>query len=378
MRFAMLKTKDPRGALLLDDGAVFYGFLAGDGAAVATGELCFQTAMTGYQEVMTDPSYAGQIIVFTFPHIGNVGHNTQDWEAETMHAVAMIARERPTPPSNYRSEGDIDAWLSGLGRPLLYGIDTRALATHIRTRGSAPSGIIGALHEGQTLETLALRLQAFQGIEGADLASDLSTPNAYHWQDGLWGEDPAPLNRHIVVVDFGTKEAILRHLNQRGCRVTVVPASASFSDIMAHHPQGILLSNGPGDPAATLDNIQGLMSDLLAQDLPVFGICLGYQMLALALGATSSKMVVGHHGANHPVYDVLSKKVIITSQNHGFMIEKNTLPDALQATHISLFDKTLQGFRVKNRPIAGVQFHPECSPGPHDGCVLFDAWLSGV
>ena len=376
MGFAMLKSQDPRGVLLLDDGSVFHGFLAGDQTALSIGELCFQTAMTGYQEVMTDPSYAGQIIVFTFPHIGNTGQNTQDWEAETMHAVAMIARERPTPPSNYRSEGNINAWLASLGRPFLYGIDTRALTTHIRTRGSAPSGVIGALHEGQNLETLALKLKAFQGIEGADLASDVSIPNEYHWQDGLWQQESLPPTRHIVVVDFGTKEAILRHLNQRGCRVTVVPASASFAEIMRHRPQGILLSNGPGDPAATLDHIGGLMSDLLAQNLPVFGICLGYQMLALALGGTSSKMVVGHHGANHPVYDLLSKKVIITSQNHGFMIEKNTLPDTLQATHISLFDKTLQGFRVKNRPIAGVQFHPECSPGPHDGCGLFDAWLS--
>lgn len=374
----MLNANQPLGVLLLEDGTVFHGFLAGDPNAVAVGELCFQTAMTGYQEVMTDPSYAGQIIVFTFPHIGNVGHNTQDWEAETMHAVAMIARECPTPPSNYRSEGDIQTWLSGLGRPFLYGIDTRALTTHIRTRGSAPAGIIGAVHQGQTLDALALKLKSFQGIEGADLASDVSTPTAYHWQDGLWEHHPAPLNRHIVVVDFGTKEAILRHLNQRGCRVTVVPAHASLSEIMDHHPQGILLSNGPGDPAATLDAIRGLMTDLLTQNLPVFGICLGYQMLALALGGTSSKMVVGHHGANHPVYDLIAQKVMITSQNHGFMIEKDTLPSSLEATHISLFDGTLQGFRVNNRPIAGVQFHPECSPGPHDGCVLFDAWLSQV
>lgn len=374
----MLNANQPRGVLLLEDGTVFHGFLAGDQNAVAVGELCFQTAMTGYQEVMTDPSYAGQIIVFTFPHIGNVGHNTQDWEAEAMHAVAMIARERPTLPSNYRAEGGIETWLATLGRSFLYGVDTRALTTHIRTRGSAPAGIIGAVHAGQTLEALALKLKAFQGIEGADLASDVSTTTEYHWQDGLWDHHPAPLNRHIVVVDFGTKEAILRHLNQRGCRVTVVPAHTSLSEIMAHSPQGILLSNGPGDPAATLDKIQGLMSDLLAQNLPVFGICLGYQMLALALGGISSKMVVGHHGANHPVYDLIAKKVMITSQNHGFMIEKDTLPQTLQATHISLFDGTLQGFRVKNRPIAGVQFHPECSPGPHDGCVLFDAWLSQV
>lgn len=372
----MLKSSDPRGVLLLEDGAVFHGFLAGDAGAVAVGELCFQTAMTGYQEVMTDPSYAGQIIVFTFPHIGNVGHNVQDWEAETLHASAMIARERPTLPSNYRAEGDVNTWLAGLGRPFLYGIDTRALTTHIRIRGSAPTGIIAALPVGENLEPLALKLKAFRGLVGADLATDVSTKDAYHWQDGLWEQAPVPLNHHIVLVDFGTKEAILRHLNQRGCRVTVVPAHASLSDIMTHKPDGILLSNGPGDPAATLAQIQGTMTDLLAQDVPVFGICLGYQMLGLALGGTSAKMVVGHHGANHPVHDLISGKVIITSQNHGFMIEKESLPGTLQPTHISLFDGTLQGFRVKNRPIAGVQFHPECSPGPHDGSVLFDAWLS--
>ena len=375
----MQTVSDPKGVLLLDDGTVFWGNLVGNTTSKATGELCFQTAMTGYQEIITDPSYLGQIIVFTFPHIGNVGHNNDDWEATTIHASAVIVREKPTAPSNYRSKGDIISWLKLLNKPLLYGIDTRGLTTHIRSLPRAPLGIIAPCETQAELTELDKKLRSFNGLIGADLASEASTKDAYHWQAGLWGHAPnTNLSRHIVVMDFGTKEAILRHLNQRGCRVTVVPANASIDEIMGYEPDGVLLSNGPGDPSATLSAINNTIRALLQRDIPIFGICLGYQMLAILMGAQAQKMVVGHHGANHPVQDLQSKKVIITSQNHGFMIDKNTLPPAMTATHISLFDGTLQGFSVHGKKISGVQFHPECSPGPSDGNQLFDEWLQQI
>lgn len=363
------------GCLALADGRVFWG--RGIGAAVTrVGELVFNTAMTGYQEILTDPSYAAQIVTFTFPHIGNVGVNTDDVETITPAALGCVLRCDPTEPSNFRAIGDFDAWLKSHDMPAIAGLDTRAVTRRIRD-GGAPHAALAHAPDGAIdpagLVTLA---RDWAGLEGMDLAKDVSCRQAYDWTETPWrlGSGHGVLETarfHVVAIDYGVKRNILRNLAGLGCRVTVLPATATADEVMARAPDGVFLSNGPGDPAATGAYAVPEIARLVASDLPVFGICLGHQMLALALGARTAKMHLGHHGANHPVKDLTTGKVEITSQNHGFVVDKDSLPDGVEATHFSLFDGSLAGLRLKDRPVFSVQYHPEASPGPRDSHYLF-------
>ncbi|WP_076068635.1 glutamine-hydrolyzing carbamoyl-phosphate synthase small subunit [Sphingomonas montana] len=370
------------GVLVLADGKTIWGRGFGaEGAAV--GEVCFNTAMTGYQEVMTDPSYAGQIVTFTFPHIGNVGANMEDVEAINPHALGCIVREDVTDPSNFRSTQRFDAWLRGQGRIGLSGIDTRALTRAIRIHG-APNAVIAHAADGMfDLDALHAQAQAWPGLEGMDLARDVSATQSYRWDDGLWtlGQGYAahaanPDGPHVVAIDYGLKRNILRNLVAAGARVTVVPATASYDEVMAHRPDGVFLSNGPGDPAATGLYAVPVIRELLAIGKPIFGICLGHQLLGLAVGATTSKMHQGHRGANHPVRRTSDGKVEITSMNHGFAVDADTLPANAEATHVSLFDGSLAGLRLTDRPAFSVQYHPEASPGPQDSHYLFEQFVA--
>jgi len=363
------------GALVLADGTVLWG--QGIGAArSAVGEVCFNTAMSGYQEVMTDPSYAGQIITFTFPHIGNVGTNAEDIESVTPAARGCVLRAEITEPSNWRAESHYDAWLKSHDIPGVAGVDTRALTRRIRDLG-APNGIVVHAPDGDfDLAGLIAEANAWPGLEGMDLARDVSCTQTYVWNETPWalGQGYGRLGsprHHVVAIDYGAKRNILRNLAALGCKVTVVPATASAADILRYEPDGVFLSNGPGDPAATGYYAVPTIRELLDKDLPVFGICLGHQVLALALGASTSKMHLGHRGANHPVKDLTTGKVEITSQNHGFVVDKESLPDQVEATHFSLFDGSLAGLRLKDRPVFSVQYHPEASPGPQDSHYLF-------
>jgi carbamoyl-phosphate synthase small subunit len=378
-------TRAPEGAtgvLVLADGTVLWGRGFGaEGASV--GEVCFNTAMTGYQEVMTDPSYAGQIVTFTFPHIGNVGANPEDIEAINPHALGCIVREDVTDPSNFRSTQGFDAWLRNNGRIGLSGIDTRALTRAIRIQG-APNGVI-AHNAAGAFDIDALRAQAagWPGLEGMDLAKEVSTTQSFKWDDGLWtlGEGYAahsanPDGPHVVAIDYGLKRNILRNLVAAGARVTVVPATATFDDVMAHAPDGVFLSNGPGDPAATGQYAVPVIRELLEVGKPIFGICLGHQLLGLAVGAKTAKMHQGHRGANHPVKRADDGRVEITSMNHGFAVLTETLPDNAEPTHFSLFDGSLAGLRMKDKPAFSVQYHPEASPGPQDSHYLFEQFVS--
>ena len=374
----------PEGAtavLVLADGTVLWG--RGFGAARSTvGEVCFNTSMTGYQEIVTDPSYAGQIITFTFPHIGNVGANRLDVETSTPRCLGVVLRAGLTERSNHRSEWEFDHWLASVGLPGISGVDTRRLTRRIRDRG-APSGALCHAPDGVfDLEALRRMAADWPGLEGMDLASHVSCTQSYSWSCGLWDAAPGP-DRYfpapdpefqVVAVDFGAKQAILRNLAHRGCRVTVVPAGSSCEDIMAHRPDGVFLANGPGDPAATGRYAVPEIRRLLEAGIPVFGICLGHQLLALALGARTEKMHMGHRGGNHPVRRLETGTVEITSQNHGFVVSEDTLPATVEVTHRSLFDGTIEGFRVRDRPVFAVQYHPESSPGPHDSGYLFDAF----
>jgi len=381
------RTRPPLGAtgvLVLADGSLIWG--RGFGAeGEAVGEVCFNTALTGYQEVMTDPSYAGQIITFTFPHIGNVGANPEDIEAINPHALGCIVREDVTAPSNFRSTQRFDAWLRNNGRIGLAGVDTRALTRAIRI-GGAPNGVIAHSASGEfDVDALIAKARAWPGLEGMDLAKQVSSTQSYQWDDGLWtlGEGYAthsanPEGPHVVAIDFGLKRNILRNLIAAGARVTVVPATASFDEVMAHKPDGVFLSNGPGDPAATGEYAVPVIRKLLEIGKPLFGICLGHQMLGLAVGAKTYKMHQGHRGANHPVKRTDDGRVEITSMNHGFAVDAATLPGNARATHVSLFDGSLAGLELVDKPAFSVQYHPEASPGPQDSHYLFEKFVRAL
>ena len=367
------------GVLALADGTLFWG--RGVGAAGrAVGEVCFNTAQTGYQEILTDPSYAGQIITFTFPHIGNVGTNAEDIETTTPAARGCVLSADITEPSSWRAAQPLDAWLRSHNLVGLCGIDTRRLTRRIRD-GGAPNGVIAHAPDGK-FDTRALIAEAaaWPGLEGMDLAKDVTCRQTYGWDETRWqlgpgyGRQTAP-RFHVVAIDYGAKRNILRSLADTGCRVTVVPATATTDDIMRHKPDGIFLSNGPGDPAATGEYAVPVIRDLIHVGLPVFGICLGHQMLALALGGRTEKMPRGHRGANHPVKDLATGKVEITSQNHGFVVVPESLPADVEVTHVSLFDGSNEGFRVKDKPVFSVQYHPEASPGPQDSHYLFQRFV---
>ena len=366
---------DCNAALVLADGTVFWGRgIGAEGRRV--GEVCFNTSITGYQEILTDPSYAGQIITFTFPHIGNVGANYEDIEAVTPAARGLVVREAPTAPANWRAKHSLAAWLKSHGIVGLCGIDTRRLTRLIRDRG-APNGVIAYRPDGR-LDIAGMReeAQAWPGLEGMELASEVTCRQSYQWQETAWrlgagyGRQDSP-RFHVVAVDYGMKRNILRMLAEHGCRVTVVPATASAEDILRHEPDGVFLSNGPGDPAATALYAAPALRELIAAKVPTFGICLGHQLLALALGGRTRKMEKGHRGANHPVKDGVTGKVEITSQNHGFVVDPESLPQGVAATHVSLFDGSNEGLRVAGRPVFSVQHHPEASPGPQDSHYLF-------
>jgi carbamoyl-phosphate synthase small subunit len=407
-------TRAPSGAtgvLVLASGQVIWG--RGFGAqGQAVGEVCFNTAMTGYQEVMTDPSYAGQIINFTFPHIGNAGTNPEDVEALNAHALGCITAQDVTEPSNFRSTQHFDAWMKANSRIGISGVDTRALTRLIRQAG-APNAVIAHSADGVfDVPALLARARAWAGLEGMDLARDVTTLQSYAWDQGLWrlGGVPLPLaggarggseqseldalshntgrpplarptpnpsrkregSKKVVAIDYGIKHNILRNLVDVGCEVKIVPATASFEDIMAHNPDGLFLSNGPGDPAATGEYAVPVIQQWLETGKPLFGICLGHQMLALAVGAKTEKMHQGHRGANHPVKRLFDGAVEITSMNHGFTVDAATLPDNAKATHVSLFDGSNCGFELTHQPAFSVQYHPEASPGPMDSHYLFE------
>jgi carbamoyl-phosphate synthase small subunit len=371
----------PSGAnavLVLGDGTVFWGRGIGShtGADQPVGEVCFNTGMTGYQETLTDPSYAGQIITFTFPHIGNVGTNTQDEEARFVAARGLVIKQDITEPSNWRAGQHLDAWLTARGITGLAGVDTRALTIRIRD-GGAPNGVLAYPADGRfDLDALRARAAAWPGLEGMDLAKDVTCRQTYAWDETQWvwpagaGRQTAP-RRHVVAVDYGAKHNILRCLASAGFRVTVVPATATAEDILAHRPDGVFLSNGPGDPAATGVYAVPAIQGVLAAGVPLFGICLGHQLLALALGGRTYKLDRGHRGANQPVQDLTTGKVEITSQNHGFAVDTASLPGTVTATHVSLFDGSNEGLACTDRPAFSVQYHPEASPGPTDSHYLF-------
>jgi carbamoyl-phosphate synthase small subunit len=379
--------RQPQGAtgvLVLADGALLWG--RGFGAlGSAVGEVCFNTAMTGYQEVMTDPSYAAQIITFTFPHIGNVGVNDEDVEAKVDGAMGCIVREHITAPSNFRARGEFGDWLKGRGKIGLAGIDTRALTRRIRMAG-APNAVIAHDPEGKfDIPALLQRAKDWPGLEGMDLARVVSRTQREDWEGGVWtlGKGYARSPRgalgeqrpHVVAMDFGAKDNIFRSLVQAGARVTIVPAQTSLETILALEPAGVFLSNGPGDPAATGAYVVPVLQELLRRDIPVFGICLGHQMLGLAVGAKTTKMHQGHRGANHPVKRLADGVVEITSMNHGFAVDGTTLPEGVEETHVSLFDGSNCGIAVKGKRAFSVQYHPEASPGPQDSFYLFERFV---
>lgn len=367
------------GVLLLADGTIFEGH--GFGAiGHSAGEVCFNTAMTGYEEILTDPSYAGQIIAFTFPHIGIVGTNSEDIESLTPAVRAVIVRADAERPSNWRALSALDRWLKSHNIPGIAGIDTRALTARIRAHGM-PHGIVAHTPAGDfDFPALKRDLEAFPGLEGQDLAEKVTCGQMYEWHESPWawgegyGELKAPTWR-AVVLDYGVKRNILRQLAGHGAAITVLPAHATIDDVLRHNPDGVLLSNGPGDPAATGRYAIPTIRALLDRRVPMFGICLGHQMLGLALGASTRKMAQGHHGANHPVKDLETGRVEIVSMNHGFAVDGNTLPAGVKETHVSLFDGSNCGLAASGLPAFSVQFHPEASPGPMDSHYLFDRFV---
>ena len=373
----------PKAVLVLADGSIFRGLSIG-ASGQTVGEVVFNTAMTGYQEILTDPSYCRQIVTLTYPHIGNVGANAQDVEAAQVHAAGLIIKDLPLQMSNYRGEQTLDAYLRQNGTVAIAGIDTRRLTRHLRTEG-AQSGCVIGLEAGQDITDTVIQTaldgaRGFAGLAGMDLARVVTTPQPYEWTQTDWslergyGEMAQPL-RHVVAYDFGVKFNILRLLAARGCRVTVVPAQTSAADVLALRPNGVFLSNGPGDPEPC-DYAIAATQSIIAAGMPTFGICLGHQIMGLAAGGKSFKMKFGHHGANHPVKDLDSGRVSITSQNHGFAVDAASLPDTVRTTHVSLFDGTLQGLAWKNKPAFCFQGHPEASPGPHDIGYLFDRFVA--
>ena len=366
----------PTACLVLADGSIFYGH--GFGATgVTVAELVFNTAMTGYQEIMTDPSYAGQVVTFTFPHIGNTGVTGEDDETATPAAAGMVVKWDPTEPSNWRATGDLTQWLARIGRIGIGGIDTRRLTRAIRQQGAPHVAIAHDPAGNFDIDALVTRARAWKGLVGLDLAKNVTCAQSYRWDEMRWAWPEGYTRRtgkgfKVVAVDYGAKRNILRCLASVGCDVIVLPASATAEQVLAHNPDGVFLSNGPGDPAATGVYAVPMIQGVLASDVPLFGICLGHQMLALALGAKTVKMNHGHHGANHPVKDLTTGKVEITSMNHGFTVDSQTLPKGVSETHVSLFDGSNCGIAVDGRPVFSVQYHPEASPGPQDSFYLFE------
>lgn len=369
-------------ALIFPDGNCFYGYGIGKKAATK-GEICFNTSMTGYQEILTDPSYSGQIINFTFPHIGNVGVNSDDMEGNSIRACGLIVSEAVTNPSNYRSQEHLNSWLEKNNVTGISGIDTRKITKLIRSGGAKTVAIIYSDTIDQALidQTIA-SLKNEPTLAGMELAAAASENKNYAWSDqGKWKQENNAYNKSVsnglkvVAIDYGAKLNILRCLTEVGCEVEVVDAKASFAEIMSHNPDGVFLSNGPGDPAETGKYAIPTIQEILATKIPLFGICLGHQLLALSIGAKTCKMQQGHRGANHPVQDLESKKVEITSQNHGFCVDKDSIPDNAKITHISLFDGTVEGIALKDESAFSVQYHPESSPGPDDSFYLFEKFL---
>ena len=372
----------PTACLALADGTVFYG--PGFGAVGQTvAELVFNTAMTGYQEIMTDPSYAGQVVTFTFPHIGNTGVTAEDDESTQPVAAGMVVKWDPTEPSSWRATGDLTAWLAQKGRIGIGGIDTRRLTRAIRQQGAPHVALAHDPAGNFDIGALVAKARAWVGLVGLDLARDVSCTQSYRWDEQRWAW-PAGYTRRtgpglrVVAIDYGAKRNILRCLASSGCEVTVLPATATTEDVMALNPEGVFLSNGPGDPAATGAYAVPMIKGVLAADIPVFGICLGHQMLALALGARTVKMNHGHHGANHPVKDIDTGRVEITSMNHGFTVDSQTLPAGVIETHVSLFDGSNCGIRLAGKPVFSVQYHPEASPGPQDSYYLFERFATAM
>jgi carbamoyl-phosphate synthase small subunit len=380
--------KKPTAVLVLADGTVIEGIGIGATGKVPA-EVVFNTALTGYQEILTDPSYIGQIVTFTFPHIGNIGTNEEDTEdltpAARRGAVGVIFKADITAPSNHRSVKDLDSWLKSRGIIGLSGVDTRALTSWIREKGAQNAVIVHDANGVFDIEALKAEAAAWSGLEGLDLAKEATSGQSSQWTEKpwVWNEGFSELaaedaKYHIVCVDYGVKRNILRLFTGLDCKVTVVPASTSAEDIMALQPDGVFLSNGPGDPAATGEYAVPVIQDIIKTDVPTFGICLGHQILGLALGAKTAKMHQGHHGANHPVKDHTTGKVEIVSMNHGFAVDSNSLPEGVEETHISLFDGTNCGLRVSGKPVFSVQHHPEASPGPQDSHYLFRRFINMV
>ncbi len=382
MIMAQGKPQKPTACLALADGTVFYGIGFGStGETVA--ELCFNTAMTGYQEIMTDPSYAGQVVTFTFPHIGNTGVNPEDDETADPVAAGMVVKWDPTQASNWRATAELTDWLAGRNRIGMGGVDTRRLTRAIRQQGAPHVALAHDLDGNFDIEALVAKARAFQGLEGLDLAKDVTCAQSYTWHEMRWAwpegyRQQTNAEHKVVAIDYGAKRNILRCLASAGCDVTVLPATATAEDVLALKPDGVFLSNGPGDPAATGAYAVPMIKAVLETQIPVFGICLGHQMLALALGAKTIKMNHGHHGANHPVKDMETGKVEITSMNHGFTVDSQTLPDGVIETHVSLFDGSNCGIRVADRPVFSVQYHPEASPGPQDSYYLFERFVHAM
>ncbi len=373
------------GVLVLADGAVFFGQGCGY-AGSALGEVCFNTAMTGYQEILTDPSYAQQIICFTFPHVGNTGTTAEDEEAAGTRAQTAcrgtIFRAAITDPSSWRAENHLNAWLIERKIVGLSGIDTRALTAYIRDNGM-PNGVVAHNKDGVfDIPALIQQAKNWVGLVGADIAIDVMSQESFDWREARWHWPEGYKNidglKKVVVIDYGVKRNILRNLVSQSLKVTVVPGTASAADILALKPDGVVLSNGPGDPAATGEYALPVIRALIEADMPIFGICLGHQMLALALGAKTVKMQQGHHGANHPVMDYTTDKVEIVSMNHGFAVDGTTLPDTVEQTHASLFDGSNCGIALKGKPVFSVQHHPEASPGPQDSLYLFERFAAAL
>jgi len=371
------------GILVLEDKTIFKGFGIGY-QGTATGEVCFNTSLTGYQEIISDPSYAGQIINFTFPHIGNVGTNKEDLESDKIWTKGVIFNSEITSPSNYRSLANLDLWLKKNKIVGITGLDTRGLTNSIRDKG-APKGTISfSINNNFNISKLANITTKWSGLKNLDLAEQVTTKKNYIWSGfKTWKKETGYLKNkknslHVVAIDYGIKKNILRYFSDLGCKVTVVSCKTSAIDIQKLEPDGIFLSNGPGDPAATGKYAIEIIKELIKNNIPIFGICLGHQILALALGAKTKKMKLGHRGANHPVKNLIKDNVEITSQNHGFEIVKETLPKNIEVTHKSLFDNCIEGIRLKKKPVFSVQYHPESNPGPQDSVYLFEEFINNI
>ena len=378
-----LKEINPTGVLVLEDGTFFHGYGFGY-KGIATGEVCFNTSITGYQEIITDPSYAGQIINFTFPHIGNVGTNHEDNESDKIWTKGVIFNTDITSPSNYRSIKNLDLWLKKNKIVGIAGIDTRKLTNYIRDNGAPKGTLEFSSNKKHDVKKLKKITEGWSGLLGLDLASEVSCSKPYKWNSlKTWNKKNGYIKNKkkkykIVAIDYGIKKNILRCLTDLHCEVKIVPAETAGQKILNEKPDGIFLSNGPGDPAATGKHAIPVIKQLIKSGIPIFGICLGHQILSLALGAKTSKMHLGHRGANHPVKNLKTKKVEITSQNHGFKVEEKSIPSNVNITHLSLFDKSVEGIELKNKPIFSVQYHPEASPGPQDSKYLFNKFINYI